>query len=207
LFYADRVANALRFGDIVRGFLLTSPTVDEPSKERFPAIYEISVSAPDFLVVMDPCCQIGHKLITLASLSHVWPAFYDNPYLKEDLTRINRKMSAEQSVPPYIWKTMPSEEKQKRSELGQQYAFANLFVYEEHGLLPKYTVHRKDGNIETGYYVADFKDLHKIHCDKINSAQDVPLELKVLQLSIESRSSLRNKISSYYGNPPVEDTI
>lgn len=90
---------------------------------------------------------------------------------------------------------------------GDAYAFLDLFIYERHVLLPEYTVHRKEGNVTTRYHMIDFKNSYKIDCDRINSPEDAPLNKKVLQLSIESRSELREKITKYYSRIPKEDII
>ena len=51
----------------------------------------------------------------------------------------------------------------------------------------------------------DFKDTYKINCDKINKPQNELVNSKCLQLSIESRSELREKISYFYGRVPKDD--
>ena len=66
---------------------------------------------------------------------------------------------------------------------------------------------RKGDNIETKYYMIDFKNIHKLNCDKINSPEDAPLQSKCLQLSVQTRSELREKISNYYARIPKEDLI
>jgi hypothetical protein len=53
----------------------------------------------------------------------------------------------------------------------------------------------------------DFKNSYKINCNKIKSPKDAPLNKKILQLSITSRSELREKIAYYYGRIPEEDLI
>ena len=69
-------------------------------------------------------------------------------------------------------------------------------------------VHKKQGkNIETNYYMADFRNTYKLYCDKIKSSEKAPLESKCLQLSVQARSELRDKISYYYARIPKEDKI
>jgi len=207
MFYAEKTSNALRFGDVIRGFLSTTPVITEPAlKEPFKS-YNIDVNVPIFSVVMDPCCQIGNKSVSLTPLIQIRISFFDNPYLAEDLTRVNRKMEPQQAVPPLAWEKLSQEEKQKRMKIGREYAFVGLFIYEKHDRLPKYTVQRKENKIETNYYMIDFRNIHKLCCDKINSPTDAPLETKILELSVKTRTELRDKISVYYATPPIEDKL
>jgi hypothetical protein len=199
---------ALRFGDVLQGYPSTTPIIEEPMLKESIARYNINVDLPKFTVVMDPCCEIRNKTISLTPLIQVSRAFFDNPYFAEDLTRINRKMEPQQAVSPTIWEKLPLEERQKRLEVGQTYALLNLFIYEKHELFPKYILRRKDKeNIETNYYMIDFRNTYKLCCDKIISPENSPLESKILQLSIEARSELREKLINYYANIPPEDKI
>ncbi|MEM2111202.1 MAG: hypothetical protein QXX08_04915 [Candidatus Bathyarchaeia archaeon] len=199
---------ALRFGDVLQGYPSTTPIIEEPMLKESSARYNINVDLPKFTVVMDPCCEIRNKTISLTPLIQVSRAFFDNPYFAEDLTRINRKMEPQQAVSPTIWEKLPLEEKQKRLEVGRTYALLNLFIYEKHELFPKYILRRKDKeDIETNYYMIDFRNTYKLCCDKIISPENSPLESKILQLSIETRSELREKLINYYANIPPEDKI
>jgi len=53
----------------------------------------------------------------------------------------------------------------------------------------------------------DFKQIVRVDCDKITSALQDVLKAKVLQLSIGSRSSLRDKLSKYFARVPDEDSV
>jgi hypothetical protein len=83
----------------------------------------IDVFLSAFSVIMDPCCQIGDQSISLTPLLPIKKPFFANPYLKEDLTRLNRIMTPQQSVPPQVWEAMSPEEKQRRLEIGDKYAY------------------------------------------------------------------------------------
>ncbi len=204
MFYTEEMDNALRFRDVLKGYFSTSPVIKEPLLKK-PKNYNIDVTFPIFSVIIAPCCEIGNKTISLTSLIQVRGSFFDNPYLAEDLTRVNRRMTPEQAIPPSAWNIMPDEEKQRRLELGSQFAFLSLFVYEKHDLLPKYTRHRRGTDIKTNHYMIDFKNTHKLCCDKIISPIKAPLDSKVLQLSVETRKELREKIAYYYGRAAPED--
>jgi len=208
MFYQDDLDQAMRFGDVVRGYILANAILEKPSWETQLDDYTVNISSPPFSVIMTPCCSIEDKTIILTPLIQVYPTFFDNPYLVGDLTRANRIMSLQQAVPPYVWEQLGDEEKQKRLAEGNTYAFINLFVYERQDSLPEYTLHRKrDKNIVSNYYMINFKNLYKVHCDKIISPTNSPLESKHLQLSVEAREELRVKLARYYSRVPQEDQL
>lgn len=211
MFYQEGLGEELRFGDIVRGFVLTNAVLtkthwSEPSRH-----YNVNVSLPELSVIMTPCCSIEDKTIAVTPLISVPLSFYDNPYLEEDLTRVNRIMSPQQSVPPQIWNQLGDEERQRRIDEGNTFAFASLFVYDKHASLPQYELQGKRGHtikqIATGYYMIDFKDIVKVNCDKIISPSDSPLESRYLELSVETREELRTKLGWYYSRRPKEDEV
>jgi len=207
MFYAQKMDRALRFGDVLQGYPSTTPIIEEPILKESAARYNIDVDLPMFTVVMDPCCEIRNKTISLTPLIQVSRPFFDNPYFTDDLTRINREMEPRQAVSPLIWEKLTSEEKQKRLEVGRTYALLNLFVYEKHDLLPKYILRRRGKEeIETNYYMVDL-NTYKLCCDKIITPENSPLESKILQLSIETRDELRKKLINYYANVPPKDKI
>jgi hypothetical protein len=157
---------------------------------------------------MTPCCSIEEKTIALAPLIQVYPAFFDNPYLAEDLTRINRIMTPEQSVSPTVWGQLGEEERKRRLAEGNTYAFINHFIYQKHESYAEYTLHRKTkGNVVTNYYMVDFRNIYRVICEKIITPSNAPIESKHLQLSIETRDELRVKIARYYSRVPQEDQL
>jgi hypothetical protein len=211
MFYQKEMDKALRFGDILKGFILAAPSIKEPGSHKN---YKIDVNVPAYCVVLSPCCSIGEKVISLSPLIEVRNSFFDNPHFEEDLTRINRVMEPQQTVSPDVWDEFPPEEKRRRLEEGRAYAFLELFIYEKNDLFPKYTIHRKQKNkeretmpIETNYYMIDFRNTSKLNCERIINPKDAPLESKCLQLSIQARSELRDKIAYYYARIPKEDKI
>lgn len=200
MFYSSQPSNELRFGDVLRGFFSAIPVVKEPpfalSKK-----YEIELDLPEFYVIMDPCCQIRNFSISVTPLISIVPtlcSLFDNQYLAEDPTRINRVMKPEQSVPTDVWEKFPAEEKTRRLAVGERYAFLTLFVYEQNDLLPKHSCKKGQEDVTTGYYMIDFRRTHRVNCEKIISPEKSPLELKVLELSSETRQELSDKITSYY---------
>jgi hypothetical protein len=208
--YESSFDNALRFGDIVSGLVLSAVGVDEP-KAEFKKDYHIEVNHPKFAAILSPCCSIGEKTLTLSPLLQVNPKWLTNPYLTEDLTRINRPMRPEQSVSPSELQRMSPEDRQRRFDLSkpESLAFAEYFVYDKHDLLPSYPVVSKTMgiNTETGYYMIDFRRIYRLVCKQVTSPTSAPLEIKLLQLSVQTRSELREKLSSYFARIPPEDQI
>jgi hypothetical protein len=100
---------------------------------------------------------------------------------------------------------MSPEEKAEKLSAKPGYVFYECFVYEKHDLFPEYTIPRKEGNISTKYYMVDFRHTFRVNSDKVNSPENAPLQTKCLQLSIDTRKDLREKISYYYSRVPKED--
>lgn len=203
MFYLDssQMDAILRFGDVIEGFPICFAVIDKPSHR---SDFNITVSAPTYAVVLSPCCSIKDKVLAVAPLRQLENKLFVNPYLAEDPTRINIKIAAEKSVPPFAWEKMESGEKANRMAKGEAYVFADEFVYAPNALLPEYTINRKDGKIKTSFYFVDFRDSIKISCDRIKQ-QYSPEAAKLLQLTIETRDLMRRKIADFYQRIPDED--
>jgi len=211
MFYEDNPDDAFRFGDIVRGFVLSASKIDFTSFISSHKDYHIEVNQPDFAAILSPCCSIGNHTLSLSPLIEIPASFFDNPYLMEDLERLNHPMSPQQAVPPDIWTQMSDEEKQRRLDLShpKSFAFVEYFIYSPHDLLPEYKLKSKkeNGQIKTGFYMIDFRRLYKIVCKQVNSAKQSPTKTKVLQLSIQTRANLRDKFVNYFSRVPEEDNV
>ena len=209
MFYQAEMDIELRFGDVIKGFVFTEPQVNEPMLgPESDAKYSIGITAPRFSVVLTPCCSIENKTILLTPLIGLRNTFFGNEYFAEDPTRLNRPVPPQKAVSQYVWENKLSEaERQRRLRERAIYAFDNLFVYKEHPLLPKYTVNTRDGKFQTGYYMIDVANTYKMNCDKIIRNQPAPANVKCLQLSVQTRQELRDKVAYYYGRIPEEDKV
>jgi len=158
---------------------------------------------------MTPCCSIGGGTLALCPLMPLDPNLGRNPYLVEDFTRLNRPLMPEQSVPPEAWARMSEEEKQRRFGFpyAPHYALLNYFVYAGHDLLPKYVFTSGQGPLEANHYMVDFRRISPLDWKKIVDAKKSPMEVKVLQLTIEARKQLRDKLASYFARVPDEDQV
>ena len=206
MFYTEVMDDAYRFGDVLRGYFISNTNINYPYLERQiseKSYHQIDVFFPEFCVILTPCCSIGDGIIKLTPLIKVMKDFFDNPYLAGDLTRLNREMEPEQSVSPRVWEGLGEEERARRLSSVKGYASYEYFIYEQNPLLPKYNIKE----IEIGYYMIDFKNIFKVNCNRIPNAKQAPMEAKCLQLSIEARRELREKISYYFWRPAEEDEI
>lgn len=211
MFYQEEIdRKLLRFGDVLKGYIATDITIKEPflSMKSECHNYKMDIELPDYSVVLTPCCSIGDSVITLAPLIKLRSNFFKNPHFVEDFTIINRLIDPEKAHTPDEWEKKSLEEKELLKMQGKSYTLAYLFIYEENVLFPKYTIR----NQETNYYMIDFKKTYKLKCDLIKRPENTPegspiLQSKCLQLSIQARSELRDKISYYYGRVPEEDEI
>jgi len=205
VFYQESIDPGFRFGDVIKGFISATPNVPNPPINSDNTDYSIEISM-SYCAIVSPCCSIKDKVISLSPLLHVNKDIFKNPYFKEDLTRINRIVPPEKSVPPIAFEKMPSEKKAEILSNDPSYAFINLFIYNEHDLFPEYPI-RLNGadDFNTRYYVIDFRNTFRVNCSKIENPTNVPPGLKCLQLTIDTRNVLRDKITHYYGRLPAED--
>lgn len=206
-FYEARPEEVLRFGDVLSGYVLSASHVDEPNHAGALRDFRINVNQPGFAVVLTPCCSIGDKTLTLSPLIPMQPAFLLNPHFAEELTNINRTVLAQQAVSPQTWQKLGHAERERRLSSKRSYALVEYFVYAPDDHLPNYELKTNDGCRQMGYYMVDFRRIHRIECDKIANPKQAPLDTKVLQLSIETRDELRKKLSAYFSRVPKEDAF
>jgi len=209
VFYKDEIDNILRFGDVLKGYVAITPKIKQPNHPTSsPTLdWEIGVSYPELLAVLSPCCSIEDNLICLAPLIKVQKNFFRNPYYREDLTRINRKIEPKNAFIPEKWEGLPELQKQELLNKEMSYALLNYFIYDQHLLFPSYTVDIREETFNTGYYMVDFRMIYSLKCQKIIKPDNAPTETKLLQLSIHAREELRLKIAHYFGRPAQEDIV
>jgi len=206
MFYEDpmRIDNALRFGDVLKGFAVCTPVINKPPLPD-ELNCQIEIAKPPFYVILSPCCSIRDEIISLAPLVQIKNSLYGNPYYAEDPTRINGKIEPIYSLPPAAWDNMDAVEKAGRLSKGPSYSLLEYFIYKEHDLFPQYEVHRKDGKIFTRHYMIDFRAAFKVACKSIQSPEMSPIQCKCLQLTTETRSQLIDKLLVYFSRPSVEE--
>jgi hypothetical protein len=206
MFYeTQNIDQILRFGDVIDGFIYSIPNysvLDRPQNPQF----QIEITKSQHFVVITPCCNIEDGVISITPLKQIsLKSIFENPYLREDLCRINRLSAPEKSLPPDKWVELGQEKQLKRIEIGPVYVLSNHFIYEPNDYFPEYDLRLKGGEvIKLRYYYIDFKDVFKIKDKKVVREATIP---KLLQLSKNTRSELRTKIATFFGKPPEEDLI
>jgi hypothetical protein len=204
-FYAANPENGLLLGDVLTGFRLVSSVLDDPGNVA--QEIKITVSCPEYFAVMTPCCSIGDKRIALAPLVPIKSSFWTNPYFVDDFTRINHKALESQLTPPSEWQKLSEAERADRESAGLAYGLVDSFVYAPHGLLKRYLAPKKGAPAEAGHYLLEFGSAVRVDCKHVVRNKAVPSGVKVLELTVETRNSLRAKLVNYFGRIPDEDTV
>jgi len=198
MFYTNIHSEALRFGDIVAGYILATPKIKRPFLELGNHQYNVDIELSQFSVILSPSCSIGERKILISPLRIVRKTFFDNDYFNNDLTRINRQMEQQYIYPPSTIARMTEEEKREKLTSDIVWTLVELFIYDQHDLLPAYQIRRRGENQEIRYYMVDFRDVTKVNCEQIVNAEDSPLTCKILQLSDQTRLELSDKIQNFY---------
>jgi len=87
---------------------------------------------------------------------------------------------------------------------GKQYMIADFFAYDRHDLLPDYELAYAGGMKELiNYYMIDFRNICRVQ----TASSANPTSTKRLQLSIQARGELRDKLANYFGRKPEEDAL
>jgi hypothetical protein len=232
MFYRDSIENRLRFGDVLKGYLSTAPNFVKPFGEKAREPYRIDVSIPDFSIVVDPCCDIGGGTLSLTPLIHVKATLWDTPSLLKDITRINRKAMPKDLMHPEQWNKWQDSEKIAAMNAIPDYGHKTYFAYEANNLFNEYTVTRptryeevvdpitklpkykrlqRQKTFITRYYMINFKNIYHVNCEKVfdqgKAIDQSILDSIALQLSIETRNELRDKMAAYFGERPDEDIV
>jgi hypothetical protein len=213
MFYAEQSSGKLRFGDVVSGYVTAIPDQEKPIVESFVG-YGVRVNLDPNLVVLTPCCSIKEHAMSVAPLipARRRSLFFKNENYKKDMTLLNYPRL------PKEWRELGEEEVTSESEEAQVYVHDSIFIYSDNKQLPRYNVKlNKDVEFESGYYYIDFRYITNVKCSCIvHEAEDIPkpkydalllqmLSSKKLELSVETRSDLRNKLAYYFLRIPEED--
>jgi len=199
MFYQVPPEKALRFGDIVQGYVLASPDIVDPIKN---AEFTIDINTCDLCVVLTPCCSIKDQVINLVPLKKVPKDHYKTPYLAVDMTRINKIMTQFEAMKVSRVELLTAEELKEAKESIKTYHWKNEFVYEGNEYFKEYNVDLPDGTSKpVNYYMINFKDIHKIKCKFIQSPEIFPAGSRLMQLSVDTRRDLMDKLYAYYRIP------
>jgi hypothetical protein len=160
----------------------------------------ISVTRPQYFAVMTPCCNIELKSVSLAPLEEVRESILKHPRLLQNLAVINSQYLPKDAFTPEEIDKMDADKQAELATLPVVYSYLECFVYEPNGLFPLYEVKRKKqtwSNLQ--HRMVDFKSIFRVECSLIEREQDAPAGVKVSELTVETRSQLRDKLTYYFG--------
>jgi hypothetical protein len=202
-FYLDPPTKELRFGDIVTGFQHPTVRIDTPDSS---VDLRITVSKPQYFVVMTPCCDIELQAFSLAPLEQVRDAIVKRPRLRENLLMVNVKFKPKDGFAQEEIERMDGPKQAELAAAPEAYSYQDCFIYEPNGLFAPYEVKRKGQTVASlQHRMVDFKRIFRVDCSMIERAQELPAGIKISELSVETRAQLREKVAYYFGRPATED--
>ncbi len=202
-FYLDPPSKGLRFGDVVTGFQHPTVRIDVPDNALD---LRISVTRPQYFVVMTPCCAIELNSVSLAPLVQVRDAIIlKHPRLHDNLSLFNIPFPPKDG---FTAEQIGKMDENKQAELLAQpagYTYLDCFVYEPNGLFPDYEVKRnKQTFAKLQHRMVDFKSIFRVECSLIEREQHAPSGVKVSELTVATRAQLRDKLTYYFSRDADE---
>lgn len=213
MFYSETHQALLRFGDVLECFpsahaVVETPAATQPGQGEF----EIQL-AQNLAVILTPCCEIGKSVhLTLAPLYPLsrWPYPLKNEYFREDPLRLNCRTDPERCVPHREWAMMDELERQDRLSKGPVFAFNYVFVYPNQPPVlsdAEFDFDLGDGRqtYTSKWHYVDFHDAYRVRITKERHKEFA--DEKKLELTVDNRNALREKLSQFYGQIPEEDRV
>jgi hypothetical protein len=200
IFYEDTPSRVIRQGDVIQGLPMLNPSIKGDPLSSALQEYQIEVSVC-LCAVITPCCSIEEGQIALSPLRPLEARFVKNEFFKENPLLMNVKVDAEHSMGPAMWETLSAGEKANRLAIGKAYCWRNLFTYDESPLFSQYTLR---GKKMRNQYI-DFRKTFFVKWDQIKRDWESATQIKLAELSVEARASMREKLTSYYERVPDED--
>jgi hypothetical protein len=159
-----------------------------------------------FCAIISPCCSIENNLLTVAPLLKIDAKLIQNQYFVDDFTIINSELTSEEAAGPHVWNNVFSqEERDEKTREGEKYTRIENFIYDKHPLLPEYKLSYSKKDVLTGCYMIDFRLIFSIKSSRIIRGNKDLMQHKVLELSVETRSELREKLLYYFKRNPDEE--
>lgn len=200
MFYSKELSKDLRFGDVINGQYLYSLDLNDKSNIND---FSIKVNKSQYNVILTPCCSIRDKNIVISPLINLKGSYFQNPFFKEDILRINKINPPKNYIPPYIWEKKSEGERNEILAQEACYTLTDFFIYEKNVLFDEYELtlydhitHEKQ-KLSTNHYMIDFKNMYNVKITT-SSDEDYLKKAKVLELSISSRIDLNHKIKAFY---------
>ncbi|KKL96616.1 hypothetical protein LCGC14_1842690 [marine sediment metagenome] len=192
-----------RFGDVLRGAILSESdfTLASPSASS----YKLIVQQPDYAAILTPCCSIDQNTVLLAPLERVPKNWLKYSHWIDDFTIINRRLTHEEALGSEQWAALEDQRKIELLQKGAEYQKHPFFAYAPSDLLPCYTYTYRQDDHRLSVYLINFMRIFRIKSSAFQRDQPLPLGTKMLQLSIEARTSLRSKLVHYFNRQAYED--
>ncbi len=192
-----------RFGDVIIGAVLSAPNFDLDSDP--PSRFRLKVQQPDYAAILTPCCSIESNTVLLAPLEQIPKNWLKYSHWNNEFTIINDPQLAEKALGTKKWKELGVKRKTELLQQGLSYIQDAHFVYAPSDNLPSYTFTYKDQDYQLSHYYIDFKNIFRIESSAFKRDEPLPMGTKKLQLSIETRNSLRSKLVHYFKRQARED--
>jgi len=200
-FYAAMPSPGLRQGDIVLGLPILEPTKRGAPIALVEHDYQVEVRVCHCAVIT-PCCSIEDGQIVLSPLRQLTGKISKHEVFGPEPLRINGRVSPEESTGPAKWAELSADEQTRRQAEGNAYVWLYVFVYDEHPLLPPYSLRGR----ETSAYHVDFRSTFSVKWDRIRRDEATASAIKVAELAVESRKMFRDKLAYFFGRAPAEDS-
>jgi hypothetical protein len=195
MFYSGRMDTSLLLGDVIKGYILTPTTFFKPNMEVTHLKNSGLSELPVFSVVLTLQHQAEGNLLCLAPLVPPDSSFCASmsSYFGSAFTEINHVTDPETSFPS---KSDDVIQRQREAVSPMTHAFSKYFIYEQHDLLPKYSL----GKTQAGWYKIDFSNITAVKCkpDEYAKQESELLQSKCLQLSDSMREELNRKLLLYF---------
>ncbi len=212
MFYSDSFSDSYRLGDVIKGYSEIIPTYPLEKNEL-----TIKIAHHKFFVILTPCCSIEGCEAIIAPLKQIDQRFLLSDFIiKHDFLVINNKMKRIDAVGEVLFGTKTPKEQEEIIAAEENYEFKDIFVYDGNVEFEPYNITRKKSKlfdeltINTNKYIVSFKDAMRTHCNSFirnnnQSEKSSTICEKILELTPQTRSELRNKLSAFYSDVPKED--
>jgi hypothetical protein len=217
MFYLEEMnPNMLRQGDIISGYIRTSIYIKNPimNENLQDYKYELKSEIPQYSGIVSQCCDIENETAQLAPLRKINKKMFQNPELIKNPIKLNEKIEKIDLLHPTTVKYLKENKKENYENIiqdGKKYQFNSFFFYQSSETFPEYSIEfeQTEETINTRAYYIDFREIYQINCKQIqrkNFGKDI-LGSKVLELTIEGRNQLRQKLNNFFCRIPEEDEI
>jgi len=200
MFYADVYTPIIRQGDVFEGLVNVGIvpskflTADILNKEHNPC-FSVNLGF-SYAVIITPCCDIQKRdYLAFCPIIPLNEKIKQNEFFNEDPTRVNAKVKPENMVPKVAWDNFSDQEKANRMGKGKRYAFTNNFVFEKYS------------EIFVDTMMIDFNFIFNINRTTLGGKNEKLLPNRILQLSSETRRTLRLKLADYFFRDPDVCTV